>query len=155
MEDFNHSDICWRGNTVGHKQPKRLPGCTDDNFLLQVTEDPTRRGAMLDLVLTDKEGLVGNVRLKGSLGCSDREMMEFKVLRAARKVHSKLTALDFRKADVGLFRDPLGKVPWGKALEGRGPKKAGQYSRITSSKLSSNAFQQKESQTKMPVGLLG
>ncbi|GAB0176047.1 nucleoside diphosphate kinase 6 [Grus japonensis] len=66
-----------------------------------------RRGAMLDLVLTNKEGLVGNVKLKGSLGCSDHEMVEFKILRAARRAHSKLTTLDFRKADFGLFRDLL------------------------------------------------
>ncbi|XP_009697831.1 PREDICTED: sentrin-specific protease 7-like, partial [Cariama cristata] len=37
-------------------------------------EELTRRGAMLDLVLTNKEGLVGNVKLKGNLGCSDHEM---------------------------------------------------------------------------------
>jgi len=43
---------------------------------------------MLDLVLT-KEGLVGNVKVKGSLGCSDHEMVEFKILRAARRVHSE------------------------------------------------------------------
>lgn len=36
-----------------------------------------RRGATLDLVLSKKEGLVGNVDLKGNLGCSDREMVEF------------------------------------------------------------------------------
>jgi len=64
-----------------------------------VTEEPVRKGAMLDLVLTNKEGLVGNVRLKGSLGCSDHEMVEFKILRAARRVHSKLTSLNFRRAD--------------------------------------------------------
>jgi len=42
-----------------------------------------RRGAMLDLVLTNKEGLLGNVKFKGSLGCSDHEMVEFKILRAS------------------------------------------------------------------------
>ncbi|GAB0190684.1 hypothetical protein GRJ2_001533700 [Grus japonensis] len=75
---------------------------------------------MLDLVLTDKEGLVEDVKLKGSLGCSDHEMVEFKILRAARRAHSKLTTLDFRRADFGLFKDLLGRVPWDKALEGRG-----------------------------------
>ena len=74
---------------------------------------------MLDLVLTNKEGLVGNVKLKGSLGCSDHEMVEFKILRAVRRVCSKLTTLRFRRADFGLFRDVLGRVPWEKALEGR------------------------------------
>ena len=74
---------------------------------------------MLNLVLTNKEGLVGNVKLKGSLGCSGHEMVEFKILRAARRAHSKLTALVFRRADFGLFRHLLGRVPWDKDLEGR------------------------------------
>ena len=92
----------------------------DDNFLLQVIEEPTRRGAMLDLVLTNKEGLVGSVKLKGSLGCSDHEMLEFKILRAVRRAHSKLATLVFRSADFGLFWNLLGRVAWDKALEGRG-----------------------------------
>ncbi|GAB0180427.1 hypothetical protein GRJ2_000508000 [Grus japonensis] len=120
MGDFNHPDICWRDNTAGHKQSRRYLEYTDNNFLLQVTEEPTRRGAMLDLVLTNKEGLVGNVKLRGSLGYSDHEMVEFKILRAARRVHSKLATLDFRRADFGFFRDLLGRAPWDKALEGRG-----------------------------------
>ncbi|GAB0208907.1 hypothetical protein GRJ2_003356400 [Grus japonensis] len=120
MADFNHPDICWRDNTAGHKQSRRFLECVNDNFLLQVTEEPTRRGAMLDLVLPNKEGLVGNVKLKGSLGCSDHEMVEFKILRAARRAHSNLTTLDFRRAGFGLSRDLLGRVPWDKALEGRG-----------------------------------
>ncbi|KAM9591177.1 uncharacterized protein ACIBXB_006074 isoform 2-T3 [Morphnus guianensis] len=120
MGDFNHPNICWRDNTAGHKQSRRFLECVDDNFLLQVIEEPTRRGAMLDLVLTNKEGLVENVKLKGGLGCSDHEMVEFKILRAARRAHSKLATLDFRRADFGLFRDLLGRVPWDTALEGRG-----------------------------------
>ncbi|GAB0199653.1 lysine-specific histone demethylase 1A [Grus japonensis] len=120
MGEFSHPDICWRGNTAGHKQSRRFLECIDHNFLLQVKEEPTRRGAMLDLVLTTKEGLVGNVKLKGSLGCNDHEMVEFKILRAARRAHSKLTTLGFRRADFGLFRHLLGRVPWDKALEGGG-----------------------------------
>ncbi|PKU33402.1 rna-directed dna polymerase from mobile element jockey-like [Limosa lapponica baueri] len=85
-----------------------------------MVEEPTRKGAVLDLVFTNKEGLAGNVKLKGSLGCSDHKMVEFKILRAARRVCSKLTTLDFRRADFGLLRDLLGRVTWGKVLEGRG-----------------------------------
>ncbi|GAB0188073.1 hypothetical protein GRJ2_001272600 [Grus japonensis] len=119
MGDFNHTNICLKDNT-GHKQFRRFLECIDDNFLLQVIEKPMRRGAMVDLVLTNKEGLVGNMKLKGSLGCSDHEMVEFKILRAVRRAHSKLTTLDFGRADFGLFRDPPGRVPSDKALEGRG-----------------------------------
>ncbi|GAB0208094.1 hypothetical protein GRJ2_003275100 [Grus japonensis] len=120
MGDFNHPNICWKGNTAGHKQSRRFLECIDDNFLLQVTEESMRRGAMLDLVLTNKDGLVGDVKLKGSLGCSDHEMVEFKILRAARRAHSKLPTLDFRRTDFGLFRDLIARIPWDKALEGRG-----------------------------------
>ncbi|GAB0208696.1 mitochondrial enolase superfamily member 1 [Grus japonensis] len=120
MGDFNHPDICWRDDAAEHKQSRKFLECVDDNFLLQVIEEPTRRGAMLDLLLTNKEGLVGDVKLKGSLGCSDHEMVEFRILRTARRAHSKLATLDFRRADFGLFRDLLGRIPWDKALEGRG-----------------------------------
>ncbi|GAB0178933.1 hypothetical protein GRJ2_000358600 [Grus japonensis] len=120
MGDFNHPDICWRDNAAEHKQSRKFLECVDDNFLLQVIEEPTRRGAMLDLILTNKEGLVGDVKLKGSLDCSDHEMVEFRILRAARRVCSKLTTLDFSRADFSLFRDLLGKIAWDKALDGRG-----------------------------------
>jgi len=40
-----------------------------------------RRGTMLDLVHTNKEGLVGNMKIKGGLGCNAHEMAEFKILR--------------------------------------------------------------------------
>ena len=119
MGYFNHTNVSWRDNTANHKQSRRFLEYADDNFLLQVTEKPMRRGAMLDLVLTSKEGLVGNVKLKGRLGCSDHKMEDFKMLRAVRRVQSKLTALNFRTADFGVFRDLLGRVPWDKALEGR------------------------------------
>lgn len=69
------------------------------HFLFQVTEEPTRRGAMLNLVLTNKEGLVGNVKVGGSLGCSDLGMVEFENLRAASREHGRLSTLGFRRAD--------------------------------------------------------
>jgi len=68
MEYFSHADICWWDKIAGHKQFRRFLECADDNFLLHVIEEPKRRHAMLDLVLTNKERLVGNVKLKGNLG---------------------------------------------------------------------------------------
>ncbi|GAB0190215.1 hypothetical protein GRJ2_001486800 [Grus japonensis] len=106
--------------SVGGTMQYGISKCVDDNFLFEVIEEQMMRGAMLELVLTNKEGLVGNVKLKGSLGCSDHEMMEFKILMAVRRAHSKLATLDFSRADYGLFRDLLGRVLWDKALEGRG-----------------------------------
>jgi len=46
-------------------------------------------------------------------------MEEFKILREVRRVHRKLTTLDYRRAVFGLFRNWLSRVPWDEALEGR------------------------------------
>lgn len=54
----------------------------------------------MDLVLSKKELLARNVKLKDSLGCSDHEMLEF-----------ILTTLNFRRMGFGFTGDLLGRVP--------------------------------------------
>lgn len=39
------------------------------------------KGMSLELMLTKKEGLVGDVKIEGSLGSSDHKVMEFSVMR--------------------------------------------------------------------------
>lgn len=63
-------------------------------------EKPKSRGATLDLDLTDKEWLVG----KGSLSCSDRELVQSEILGVVRRVHSKLTALHFSRVGFVVFK---------------------------------------------------
>ena len=83
-------------------------------------EEPTRRGVLLDLVLTTKEGLVEDVKVGGSLGCSDHAMVEFRILRGRSRAISRITSLDFGRANVGLFKDLRGRIPWARALDGKG-----------------------------------
>lgn len=59
------------------------------------------------------------MNIKDIFGCSDHEMVEIKILRAAKRAHSKLNALDFKREDFRLFKGLLGRVPWHKTLEGR------------------------------------
>ncbi|GAB0206587.1 hypothetical protein GRJ2_003124300 [Grus japonensis] len=120
MGDFNHPDICWKDNTARHAQSRRFLQSIDDNFLTQVVEEPTRRGVLLDLVLTNKEGLVEDVKVGGSLECSDHEMVELRILHGRSRAISRITTLDFRRANFGLFKDLLGRIPWVKVLEGKG-----------------------------------
>jgi len=54
-----------------------------------------RRGMLLDLVLTNKEGLVEDVKVRGSLGCSDHEMVEFRILHGASRAISRIPTLGF------------------------------------------------------------
>jgi len=51
----------------------------EDNFLMQLVSEPARGGASLDLLFTNREGLVGDVVVRGRLRISDHEMTEFSV----------------------------------------------------------------------------
>jgi len=79
-----------------------------------------RRGVLLDLVLANKEGLVGDVNVGVSLGCSDHEMVEFRILRGGSRAIGRIKILDFRRTNFGLFKDLLGGIPWVRTLEDRG-----------------------------------
>jgi len=130
--DFNHPDICWEDHTARHTQSRRFLQNIDDNFLMQVVEESTRKGTLLDFVLTNKEGLVEDVKVGGS---SDHEMVEFRILCGGSRALSRLKTLDFRRDNFGLFKELVGGIPWAKALEGRGSKRAGHYISITFSML--------------------
>ena len=68
MGNFNHLDTCWRNNTDGHMQSWRFLENIRDKFLTQMLKEPVSTGALLDLVITNKEGLVEDVKVEGSLG---------------------------------------------------------------------------------------
>ncbi|KAK4831702.1 hypothetical protein QYF61_018754 [Mycteria americana] len=91
-----------------------------DNFLTQLVSEPTREGAPLDLLFTNREGLVSDVMVGGCLGQSDHEMIEFLIRGEAARGVSKTATLDFRRADFGLFRRLVERVPWEAALMGKG-----------------------------------
>jgi len=93
MGDFNHPDISWEDHTARQAQSRRFLQRINNNFLMQVVEEPIRKGALLDLVLTNKEGLVEDVKAGGRLGCSDHEMVEFRILRGGSRAISWIKTL--------------------------------------------------------------
>ncbi|KAK4825063.1 hypothetical protein QYF61_023067 [Mycteria americana] len=74
----------------------------------------------LDLLFVSREGLVGDVMAGGHLGHSDHKMMEFLILGEVRRGVSRTATLGFRRADFGLFRSLVGRVPWEAVLSGKG-----------------------------------
>jgi len=67
--------LSWRSNTTSCRQSRRLLECTEDNFLSQLIDSPTRGNAILDLLLTNVNELIGNIRIGGCLGCSEEKEM--------------------------------------------------------------------------------
>ena len=58
MGKFNLPNICWKHNTAERKQSRRFLDCVEDNFLTQLVSEPTSGGASLDLLFTNRAGLV-------------------------------------------------------------------------------------------------
>ena len=73
-----------------------------------IVEEPRRRGLVLDLVLTNKKGLLRDVMVGQSLGCSNHEIVEFKVLCGRSKAISRIATLDVGIANFDFFKDLLG-----------------------------------------------
>lgn len=55
--------------------------------------------ALLDLILANKEELDGYGKVRNRLCCSDCEIVELRILRGGNKTKSRISDLDFRKAD--------------------------------------------------------
>ena len=106
-------------HTARHMQSRRFLHSIDDNILTKVVEESARGIVLLDLALRNK-GLVEDVKVGDSLGCSHHEMVEFRILHGGSRAISKIKTLDFKRDNFGLFKDLLGGIPWVRGLKGRG-----------------------------------
>jgi len=100
------------------RQSRRSLECTEDKFLSQVIDPPTRGDATLDLMLTNASELISGIKTGGSLGCSDHALVEFTVLRDMGKARSIVRTVNFRKAKLQLLKELVGLT--GKLSSGTG-----------------------------------
>jgi len=70
---------------------------------MDVTNDATRKDALSDLLLVDKGAMVENIKVKDSLGYSKYHPAEFEIHKEESKKKSRITTLDFRRANASLF----------------------------------------------------
>jgi len=56
-----------------------------ENFLTQLIREPDRGSALLELLFTNRGGLVGDVEVRTCPGQSDHEMVEFSILGEYRR----------------------------------------------------------------------
>jgi len=76
-------------------------------------------------MVTNASELTGDVKIGGSLGCSDHALVEFTVLRYKGQVKSKVRTLNFRKANFQLFKE-LNRTPWETVLGDKGAEQSWQ-----------------------------
>lgn len=112
-DTFNYPNMSWQGSTAGQEQPREFVERVDDSFLRQVISVWRRVDSLLSVIPTNSKDLEGHGKVREGLGCTDQEMMEFRIQRKGNKAKSRITALNFSRADFALFRGLLVKVPQG------------------------------------------
>ena len=120
MGDFNHPNICWVSSMARHVWSRWFLQYAEDDVLAQVVEEPIRQGVLLDPAPSNRNGLVRDVKVRGSLGCSDCEMVEFKNMSGRSKAKSRIATLAIQRANSDLFWGLLGSLSWARVLEGKG-----------------------------------
>ena len=125
------------------------------NFLMQVVKELMRKSVLLNLILTNKEGLVRDMKVGGSLGCGVCEMLQFRILCGRCKALSRIATLDFRRANLTSSRIYLEVSPRIERWKEGKPIRAGLYSNTTSSKLKIGTYLRVRSQGKVAGDLHG
>ncbi|GAB0179913.1 hypothetical protein GRJ2_000456600 [Grus japonensis] len=115
---------CWKYNAVERKTSRRFLECVEDNFLTQLVSEPTREGALLDLLFANREGLVGDVMVGGRLGHSSHEMMRVFDSQRSKEAGQQNCHLGLQEGrlwpvwETG-WQSPLGGRPEGQRSPGR------------------------------------
>ena len=79
MGDCNHGHIQWESlESVGGDDHQLLLQ-TQDCFLTQHVLEPTRRGNVLDLMLSSQDELVDRVKVHEPLGSNDHNQIHFNI----------------------------------------------------------------------------
>lgn len=118
LEDFSQPDICWKRGTARCKQSRSFLECVEDNFLIQTIDHLTRGELLLDLLLTNTDELIREVKTGGILGCSDHALLELMISRDIGQAKRIVKTLNLRKENFQLFKGlvdgtPLGNCPQG------------------------------------------
>jgi len=102
---------------VSCKRSRRLLECFDDNFLIQVLDRLTRGEALQDLLLTNVEEIIKDVKIGVSLGCGDHALVKFMISRNMGLAKSGIRTLKFGRVNFRLFKELLAKISWDAVLK--------------------------------------
>jgi len=120
MGDFNFSEIDWKNETTPanlNNPSTRFMECLRDCYLHQHISEPThfrgnQRPNTLDLILTNEEGMVGNINLQSPIGKSHHVVIHFSLYcyMEAPKCHKPKHI--YHKGDYDAMRSEAATLDW-------------------------------------------
>ena len=117
--DFNLPDIDWARGTAGSRG-QGFYEATCERFMEQHVTDSTHiSGNTLDLVLSDREGVIKTVKMEGRIGKSDHEIISFSICVDAKRINEHGASRDYNRAKYEAMRNDLDGVDWVEELRGK------------------------------------
>ena len=116
--DFNHPEVDWENETTpnnsDHKASIFMEKVIRDNFLYQHVRRPTHyRGeqtpTLIDLVLTNEEGMIDNITHKAPIGHSHHQVLSFDFIAYSEEKSNEQVRYIYSKGDYDKIRDEVRK----------------------------------------------
>ena len=122
LGDFNYPGICWENYSTSKGTDEceyHFVECVKDCYWFQHIKETTRgRGtnnaSLLDLVLTNEEGMVSDINIEAPLGKSDHSVILFRFNAHITSEYEK-TRYCYNKADFEAMKTEL-DIDWNKVL---------------------------------------
>ena len=120
MVDFNYPGMDWVGGDHRGASPEGVmfAECLEDNFYELYVKESTRGGNVLDLVIANEHGLIGELRVEVGLASSDHGMVRWSIYVGSERREDSRETLDYKRADFEGMRRELTGVDWGSLLKG-------------------------------------
>nr|XP_054763699.1 titin homolog [Lytechinus pictus] len=120
--DFNYPNINWENWTSHHSHEQKFIDCLSDCFLHQHIDEYTRyrtgqQPHILDLLITNEEGMIGNVSYLPGLGLSDHQCILIDVNLYAEQTLRKEERYRYHKGDYQAINDTIVDKDWYSELE--------------------------------------
>ena len=127
LGDFNYPEINWKISTCD--KPTENPAfmfleATRDAYLIQHIKEPTHarineNGNILDLVFTNKEGLVEDGTIGPPLGKSDHATINFSLKLKCNTPRMHQNRFQYDKGDHNSLRREIASIEWKSKFEGK------------------------------------
>lgn len=109
---FKLLDLCWKLSTVERRHSRRFLEHVEGNFLTQIMCVSQQGKTSLDLLFVNREGLGVMWWSETVLGMVRAlTKWELSILGEGREGINKTSALAYQRADLGLFRTVVQRVP--------------------------------------------
>ena len=116
MGDFNYPNINWERLSARGKDYDFLK-MTQENFVIQHVDFPTRDSNVLDLIFSSEKNMVENVEVIGKLGCSDHDSLAFNINTYIERSKNFNKIPDLGKANWDKINKSLGAINWENELK--------------------------------------